>query len=133
MYSSYVSHLYWWGKKNRTWRLYVDYRDLNKLTIKERFLIPLVDDLLDELHGSTVLSKIDLRASYNQVRMDEVDIQKTTFMAHVEHFEYLVILFGLTNVPKTIQGLMNEVLCKFIRKFLLVFIDDIFIYSSIVK
>jgi len=91
-----------------------------------------VDDLLDELVGSTIFSKIDLRVSYNQV-MDETDIHKTTFKTHAEHFQYLIMPFGLTNVTITFQGLMNEVFNKFIRDFLLVFFDDILIYNNTLK
>jgi len=94
---------------------------LNKTTIKNQFPIPLVEDLLDELYGSTIFSKIDLRSGYNQVRITYEDVYKKTFKTHAKHYEYLVMPFGLTKSPTTYQGLMNTVFHGFLRKFILVY------------
>ncbi|GKE29937.1 putative reverse transcriptase domain-containing protein, partial [Tanacetum coccineum] len=117
-------------KKDESFRMCIDYRELNKLMVKNRYPLPRIDDLFDQLQGSGVYSKIDLRSGYHQLRFHEQYIPKTAFRTRYGHYEFQVMLFGFTNAPAVFMDLMNRVCKSYLEKFVIVFIDDILIYSK---
>ncbi|GJW74706.1 putative reverse transcriptase domain-containing protein [Tanacetum coccineum] len=116
-------------KKDRSFKMCIDYRELNKLTVKNRYPLPRIDDLFDQLQGSSVYSKINLRSGYHQLRVRDEDIPKTAFRTRYGHYEFQVMPFGLTNAPAVFMDLMNRMCKPYLDKFVIVFIDDIIIYS----
>ncbi|KAD5318050.1 hypothetical protein E3N88_17996 [Mikania micrantha] len=117
-------------KKDGTYLMCIDYRELNKVTIKNRYTLPCIDDLYDQLQGSSYYSKIDLLSGYHQLRIEEEDIPKTTFRTRYGHYEFLVMPFGLTNAPAVFMDFMNRVCKPYLDKFIIVFIIDMLIYSK---
>ena len=127
--SPYGAPILFVPKKDGRWHMYIDYRALNKQTIKDRYPLPRIDDLLDRLGKAKYFSTIDLASGYHQIAMKEDDIPKTAFQTHRDHFEFVVMPFGVSNAPATFQRLMNKVFAKELDAFILVYLDDILVFS----
>ena len=117
-------------KKYGTLQLCVDYRQLNKLTVMNKYLLPIIDDLFDQPKGASIFLKINLRFGYHQLRIKDFDVHKTAFRTRYGHYEFLVMSFGLTNAPVAFMDLMNRVFRPYVDQFVVVFIDDILVYSK---
>jgi hypothetical protein len=128
--SPWEAHVIFVPKKDGTKRMCVDYRSLNEVTVKNKYPLPRIDDLFDQLKGACVFSKIDLRSGYHQLKIRATDIPKTAFITRYGLYEYTVMSFGLTNAPAYFMYLMNKVFMEYLDKFVVVFIDDILIFSK---
>ena len=117
------------NKDGALW-LCVDYKQLNKMTVKNKYSLPKIDDLFDQLESASVFSKIDLPSRYHQLRIKDADVHKMTFRTQYGHYEFLVMPFGLTNAPTTFMDLMNRVFRPYVDQFVMLFIDDILVYSK---
>jgi hypothetical protein len=116
-------------KKDGTLRMCIDYRQLNKITVRDRFPLPHVQDLLDQVSQCTIVTSLDLQSGYNQIRIAASDIEKTAFTTPNGHFQFMVLSFGLTNAPATFQSLMHRLFAPYIGKFVLIYLDDILVMS----
>ena len=121
------------NKKDGSMRMCIDYRELNKVTINNKYPLPRINDLFDQLKRAMMFSKIDLLSGYYQLKVRESDMPKTTFLTRYGYYEFLVMSFGLTNAPATFMDLMNKVFEKYLDKFVIIFIDDILVYSRTIE
>jgi hypothetical protein len=128
--SSWAALVLFMEKKDGTKRMCIDYRSLNEVTVKNKYPLPRIEDLFDQLRGASVFSKIDLRSGYHQLRIQPSNIPKTSFITKYGLYEFTVMSFGLTNAPAYFMYLMNNVFMDYLDKFVVVFIDDILIYSQ---
>jgi hypothetical protein len=128
--SPYAAPVLFAKKKDGTLRMCVDYRALNKITIKNKYPIPRVDEMLDQLNGAKIFSRLDLKSGYHQIRIKNDDIEKTAFRTRYGSFEFIVLPFGLTNAPPTFMRLMNSIFHKYLDEFLIIYLDDILIFSK---
>ena len=117
-------------KKDGTLCLCIDYQGINQVIVKNKYLIPRIDELLDRLHGSKVFMKIDLRSGYYQIRVKESDVPKIAFSMRYGHYEFTIMSFGLTNAPMTFNRLMQDIFKPYLDDFVLVFFDEILVYSK---
>jgi hypothetical protein len=129
-FSTFASPILLVKQKDGEWRLCMDYRKLNAYTVKNRYPMPIFEEIVDELQGASIFSKLDHRSGYHQIRIKEGEEYKTAFQTHQGHFEYRVMPFGLTGAPSTFQSFMNRLLTPLLQKCVFVFIDDVLVYSA---